>query len=594
LFPFEKFMNREIYLGSFLKRVSTWCLLITVGISVLSFVGWATGSTLVTSLSPYYVPIAPSTAGCLFILSASCLGYFLHPENSAGRRIAVICASLTLLFCTVILIAFFSGTTVDAERLGFHLPVHPASFPIGLMSPLTATGFVAASAVVLLLVLPPGAGRSYKNAASFIAAVLILAACVMMFGYLYGTPFLYGGSVIPVALPTAAAFVFLGLGLLTACGPQTSPVKVFTGPTVRSRLLRAFVPTIIAFVLLHGLAYKTALTSASNPALISSAIAFLSALFIGIIVSKMANSIGAEIDLAHWERDKQLEALRESEEKFRSLAEQSLVGISIIQDGVFKYVNPKFAAMFGYTVEECLADMSYLHVASSESRKLVAERTAARIAGQNPAGIYEFRGVRKDGSLIDVEVYGTPVLYNQKPAAIGTLLDITHRKQVEAELKALAITDALTGLYNRRGFIALAEQQLKQAARKKSGLTLLFADLDDLKSINDVLGHKVGDEAIIEVAEVFREVFRKMDIIGRIGGDEFAILAIETPPEYAETIENRLQACLDLHNSGVNRTFSISLSIGLAYYDPETPSSLDDLISRADSMMYEEKKKKHL
>ena len=594
MFPFEKFMNQEINLESFFKRLSNACLLITVGVSVLSFIGWAAGLMLVTSLRPHYVPIAPSSAGCFFILSASCLGYFLHPENSARRMIAGVGATLTLLLCAVILVAFFSGTTVEAERLGFHLPVHPASFPIGRMSPLTAAGFVVASVTVLMQVLSRRAGRSYKNAASFLASVLILAACVMMFGYLYGTPFLYGGSIIPVALPTAVAFAFLGLGLLTACGPQAPPVKSFTDSTVRSRLLRAFVPTIIAFVLLHGLAYKTALPATSNPALIASAIAFLSALFIGIIISKMAHSIGAEIDLAHGERDKKEQALRESEEKFRGLAEQSLVGISIIQDGVFKYVNPKFAAMFGYTVDECLAGMPYLSTVLPGDHKLVAERVEERIAGENPATIYEVRGVRKNGDLIDIEVYGTPVSYNQKPAAVGILLDITHRKQAEAELKTLAITDALTGLYNRRGFIALAEQQLKQAARKKGGLTLLFADLDDLKSINDDLGHKVGDKAIMEVAEIFREVFRKMDIIGRIGGDEFAILVIETRPDYADTIERRLQACLDLHNSGVDRAYSISLSIGLAYYDPETPASLDDLISRADSLMYEEKKKKHL
>ncbi|MCG6538111.1 MAG: GGDEF domain-containing protein [Syntrophales bacterium LBB04] len=150
----------------------------------------------------------------------------------------------------------------------------------------------------------------------------------------------------------------------------------------------------------------------------------------------------------------------------------------------------------------------------------------------------------------------------------------------------------MTGLYNRRGFITLAEQQMKQAERKKERLMLLFADLDDLKHINDNLGHKAGDEALVEAADIFKEVFRKMDIIARIGGDEFAVLALEASLEYADMIKKRLQDQLDIHNARENRKFTISLSIGVAYFDPEQHISLDGLMGRADSLMYAQKMNK--
>ena len=159
-------------------------------------------------------------------------------------------------------------------------------------------------------------------------------------------------------------------------------------------------------------------------------------------------------------------------------------------------------------------------------------------------------------------------------------------------IQTLAITDQLTGLYNRRGLLTLAEQQLKIAERTKESLLLLFADLDGLKEINDKLGHKAGDEAIVETANIFREVFRKMDIIARIGGDEFAVLATEASLEYADLIRKRLHDQLASHNARAGRVFNLSISVGMAYYDPENPCSLDQLITRADSLMYEQKTRK--
>ncbi len=141
--------------------------------------------------------------------------------------------------------------------------------------------------------------------------------------------------------------------------------------------------------------------------------------------------------------------------------------------------------------------------------------------------------------------------------------------------------------------MTLAEQQIKMAARKGHSLLLLFADLNELELINDTLGHQAGDAAIVEAAQVLGKVFRKMDIIARIGGDEFAVLAPETSTEYSCFVEKRLRDQLAVHNALAGRAYTLSISIGMAYYDPEEPCSLDDMLSRADSRMYEQKRRKN-
>jgi len=169
---------------------------------------------------------------------------------------------------------------------------------------------------------------------------------------------------------------------------------------------------------------------------------------------------------------------------------------------------------------------------------------------------------------------------------------LSERKKIEEEIHALSISDQLTGLNNRRGFLTLAGQQLKLSDRSKKGVALFFADLDLLKQINDTLGHEEGDKALIEAANVLRETFRTSDIIARLGGDEYAVLAIDTDEVNSRKFTARLQQIIDIRNNQENRKYTLSISIGRSYYDPENPCSIDALIGRADKLMYEEKQKR--
>jgi diguanylate cyclase (GGDEF)-like protein len=162
---------------------------------------------------------------------------------------------------------------------------------------------------------------------------------------------------------------------------------------------------------------------------------------------------------------------------------------------------------------------------------------------------------------------------------------------LDRELRSLALADDLTGLYNRRAFLTLASQQLKLSRRNAQGLLLFFVDVDNLKHVNDSFGHHEGDLAILRVADTLEDCFRDSDIIARIGGDEFVVLALETSGESQEAILSRLETGLEASNARESR-YRVSLSVGVAKFDPKHPVSLGDLVSIADRMMYAEKRER--
>ena len=160
---------------------------------------------------------------------------------------------------------------------------------------------------------------------------------------------------------------------------------------------------------------------------------------------------------------------------------------------------------------------------------------------------------------------------------------------LQAELGNLALTDELTGLYNRRGFTALAERQLKLGRRSGRGMLLFMMDVDHLKQINDSFGHLEGDCALQRMADVLEETFRDSDVVARLGGDEFAVLAIEAAGHCEATIRARLFELLKSISAGQSR-YAISLSLGVARFDPDSPTSIAELMLKADQAMYEHKR----
>ena len=154
----------------------------------------------------------------------------------------------------------------------------------------------------------------------------------------------------------------------------------------------------------------------------------------------------------------------------------------------------------------------------------------------------------------------------------------------------LSLTDALTGLYNRRRFFLLAEQYLKTVSRIKKRFSLLYIDIDGLKGINDQYGHNEGDQTLISLATILKKTFRRSAIIARIGGDEFVVL-LELSNENGEMLITRLYENIrDYNTTGFHR-YGLSISMGAARFDPEHPVSIDELLSKADALMYAQKRR---
>jgi len=181
--------------------------------------------------------------------------------------------------------------------------------------------------------------------------------------------------------------------------------------------------------------------------------------------------------------------------------------------------------------------------------------------------------------------------------ALWTFSDVTEREQardllrVQAErMRELATTDELTGLLNRRGLLGLAPMQQQIAVREQRCIIAAYIDLNGMKYVNDTLGHGAGDELLKATADVLRETFRASDVMARVGGDEFAVLAMAATGADATILSERLQANLARANLTKGKPTALSFSVGFVVSDPSLHEDIDSLLARADAAMYEQKR----
>jgi diguanylate cyclase (GGDEF)-like protein/PAS domain S-box-containing protein len=257
------------------------------------------------------------------------------------------------------------------------------------------------------------------------------------------------------------------------------------------------------------------------------------------------------------------------------------------KEGIVLAANETFAKRLRISLDKLIGVNVYdlMTPDVAKMRRLQANQV---IQTGKPARFEDIRNHR----YIDQVVYP---IFNPKGKVVRLAVfgnDITARRQIEKELEEMAFTDQLTGLYNRRGFFSLAQRELRRAERSKRKMMLFFADLDEMKWINDHYGHMEGDRALISASKILTQTFRASDIISRIGGDEFAILAVDADEIILDTLLGRFNKFISYLNSRKGQIYKLSISIGHSMYDPRHPKSLDDLISEADRAMYEKKNMK--
>ncbi|MBI9050209.1 MAG: diguanylate cyclase [Anaerolineaceae bacterium] len=276
-----------------------------------------------------------------------------------------------------------------------------------------------------------------------------------------------------------------------------------------------------------------------------------------------------------------------AEERFRMLFELSPMGLSLVDydTGMLLEVNNTLLKLTGYTREELL-QQSHWDITPKEYYKL--EQTIKNDIQKNGNfGPFEKEYTHKDGSRIPISISG--VLYTDisgKRINWGFIEDITERKKLQSELKKQATTDELTGLMNRRRFIEIARKEMKRSTRHEHPLTIALIDLDELKSINDVYGHAVGDQAITLFTKQCMMNLREIDIFARYGGDEFALLLPETDIDQAYVVIERMRQIICESKLIADDTeLSISMSAGIATMHNQN-ISLDELLNRADEALY--------
>ena len=286
------------------------------------------------------------------------------------------------------------------------------------------------------------------------------------------------------------------------------------------------------------------------------------------------------------------QALKESEERYRELVTSIPAAIcELAPDGEVLYVNPATLEISGYLEDELLgANWWDIFQIDPQVRRQAGELSCREHPEHQKR--FELTIRAKDGTprvlnwnLSCRMLSGTDKV--QRFICVG--VDISELIQLREELKELAITDELTGLLNRRGFMTLGDHQLRLAQRQGKELLLVYVDLDNMKLINDNMGHEQGDAAIREISAVLQESFRESDVIGRLGGDEFAVLVTSSQGNGDGEIRRRFEENLRKHDRRC--PFKLEASVGIARAGVDGKLDLERLVKEADTLMYREKER---
>ncbi|MGD2295218.1 MAG: sensor domain-containing diguanylate cyclase [Candidatus Aminicenantes bacterium] len=303
---------------------------------------------------------------------------------------------------------------------------------------------------------------------------------------------------------------------------------------------------------------------------------------------------------------------KKNTKRYLDLLEHLPVGVyRTTPEGKIIEANPALVKMLGYDnhAELKKTNVKDLYVKAAERARYLKQME------KSPTEFSEFELCCKDGRTIWCRDYTRRVTGTSGKITHydGILVDVTKEKKDEQKLKkalhqlersikerkvmistleSLSLEDPLTGLYNRRGFTTIANQYLQLANRKKEEMFLLFIDLDNLKGINDSYGHNKGDKILISLAEILIRTYRKSDIKARIGGDEFAVFPIEAHMEGVKAALARMNNNIDEYNAKSDEEALLSVSTGVARYNPLHPCAIEDLLTKADKQMYLDKRRK--
>ncbi|MGA2626730.1 MAG: PAS domain S-box protein [Candidatus Bathyarchaeia archaeon] len=406
------------------------CFAAVAAISAFGTLAWVTGQLTLAQINPLFVPIAPLAILLLVLLGASWFLYGVRPEYSIP--VGVVGVLVVMLTSLTIFHAVMPGS-FSIERLMFSNPATMSGYLLVDMSPIAAVMFFLGGLSLILLV--PFSGTRTRTGIALFGMAIFSCGVVTSIGYLYQTPLLYGSPTRPVSVLAGIAFLFLGTEMWAAAGRECWPTRSLVGDSVQARLLRAFLPAG-ALIMLALLGLDQIIGNIYPPSLVASLDLLGAFVAVIVIVGGVSRGIGGEVDRGIAERVRMEKAVKESEEKYRAMVENSPNMVGIFQDGALRYINSVAIVKLGWTYEE-LASPSFdpiERVVSQKSRSLLKENVDRRLRGEDVA-TYEISLTKKDGSEVPVWVRGAKIFYEGKPAVQFSFGDMTERKRAEEKLR---------------------------------------------------------------------------------------------------------------------------------------------------------------
>lgn len=558
-----------------------------IGISVLVLTGWLCGISALTRLMPGYSPVTPIEA-IAYIFAGTALFSAASSVFTARRR-AISAISSAFVFAAgaitlreYVLVLGYWYDNASGEVLFL------SDFYPGRMSPHSAIAFVFLGLALITLNRLPRL-RQLSELLSIIVLAITFSAAL---GYLYSAQWLFGiNNVNGMTPPEALVFFALAAGSLAA-NRESELVRLLIsetlGGTIARRLmpLTVIVPTVLGWLRVVG---QEADFFNSNSGL--ALMVMVSNLLMFGAIYYFARYLHTN-DIQRRSAEKQL---TESEERYRDLIGHSLGLICThTPEGVITSANPAALAAIGCSPEELigqnlrdLLEANYRPEFDAYIRKVVNEGMANGLMRiQTRTGrslVWRYHNV-----LISEK--------NGEDYILGHATDVTELMDAQRKLRELSLTDEMTGLYNRRGFLTLAEQQLKLERHRETarGLALIFADMDGLKRINDTFGHDSGSEALVNLARILKSEIRAADIVARWGGDEFVILTIGSDGETADILVKRIRDAIDQFNADSGRNYRIECSFGVEQVTLDGSRTITQMITEADQAMYKDKRSRKI
>ncbi len=556
-------------------------ILMVLSLAVLC--GWWADIGLLKSVIDGFPEMKPAGAGGFFLVGLAFVFSSYSHRTKRFRWLSIVSGGIIAAGGAAVLLAYVFQISIPIDAA--LIPNLGPGSTHSRVSPVSAVNFIFLGVSLIL-----AKWRGLGHLSGVLTTFVVAAAYTSLLGHLYGANTFYGFSGIN-GMPLHTAFLFIAAGVALLGENREFPlVELLASDSLGGASARRLVPVVIILPTLIGWLRLTGEDRGLYDTGFGSAAAILVQMCLLLMVGLI---FSARVHRSDMNRRQAEAELADKEMRYRELFDysQGLICIHDL-DGRLSTVNRATLHLLGYSEEEMIGQSLREFVAASlrpEFDAYLREVTHEGLAN----GLLELES--KDGKHVVLRYYNVLAAEEGKePYVLGHAQNVTELLEAQKKLNELSLTDELTGLYNRRGFVTMAEHQLKLERHSGTarGLSLMFADMDGLKAINDTYGHGAGSYALKTLGRLISSVVRNADLVARWGGDEFVILSVGAQGENAQLVVNRILERIDEHNAESPDPYLIGCSIGLAEVDADLP--LDEMIARADEAMYAEKKRRKI